>query len=127
MINRNNLKFGDEVMGIYTEGYARPGIIVPMIIKKVTKKYIYATKKNDGSTNFKFINDNTLLYESLLYSRTQKFYLFLGTKEEATKYDREREEGECYYSENQDFILSKLSKLPKRDLEKIVDIIKKHG
>lgn len=127
MINRNNLKFGDEVMGIYTEGYARPGIIVPMIIKKVTKKYIYATKKNDGSTNFKFINDNELLYESLLYSRTQRFFLFLGTEEEAVKYDRKREESENYYSQKHDFILSRLSRLPKEDLEKIVDIIKKHG
>lgn len=125
MILKENLKQGDRVAAIYSKGYAGEGIIVPMIIKKITKNRIIAIKESDGS-EFKFINDDNLSYESLVYSRTQHFNLFLGTPEEAKSYNEKREENESYFSDKQEFILSKIYKASKEDLQKIVEILKKY-
>lgn len=124
MIERKDLKNGTEIAGIYREGYATEGIVVPMVIKKVTKDYIIATKKGCND-NYKFIGKD-LLYESLRYSRYQKFNLFLGTVKEAEKFDKQRAENESLYSNNQELILSKLPYLSKEDLEIIINIIKKY-
>lgn len=123
MIDKKDLKVGDKVAGIYSEGYAGSGKVVPMVIKKITKKHIVAAT---DVGEYKFINDDEMSYESLVYSHHQHFHLFLGTVEEAKKYDEEREIQENFYSQNQELILSKLPHLPLEALKEIVDIIKKH-
>lgn len=126
MIDKKNLKVGDEVAAIYTEGYAEEGKVFPVVIKKIAKNYIIATRLIDN-WDYKFVEyNNELIYESLKSSCFQKLVLFLGTLEEGRKYDKERMIREDFYSQNQDLILSKLSKISKEDLKKIIYILEKY-
>ena len=125
MIDSKDLKKGDKVSAIYSEGYAGEGTIVPMVIKKVSKSRIVAVSEKDGS-EFNFINDDKLSYESLILSRFQHFNLFLGTADEAKQYNEKRENQEEFYASNQELILSKLPHLPLDALKEIVSIIKKY-
>lgn len=128
MIDRKDLKPGDEVVAIYTHGYGSCGYASSMVIKKITKDYITATRIADNM-DFDFINDDEMLYVNFArnYLSNQSLRLFLGTIEEARKRDNERCEAESYYSENQDFILSKITRASLSDLKKIVKILSKYG
>ena len=42
MIDKKDLKVGDKVAGIYREGYAGSGNVVPMVIKKMGTIYMLA-------------------------------------------------------------------------------------
>lgn len=128
MIDRKDLKPGDEVVSIYTHGYGSCGYASPMVIKKITKDIIIATRVADNM-DFDFINDDEMQEVNLArnYLSNQSLRLFLGTVEEARKRDDERCKAESYYSENQDFILSKIAKASLSDLKKIVKILSKYG
>lgn len=124
MINRKNLKKGDEVSAIYVEGYATEGIVVPMVVKKVGKDYVVAAKKTNGS-EFKFIGDD-LIYEGVRFSSCQRFNLFLGTVKEAEEYNKQRENIESLYSNNQELIFGALPKMSIEDLNTVIELAKKY-
>ena len=128
MIDKKNLKSGDEVVAIYTDSYASSGRIDPFVIKKITKELITATRKSD-KWDIEFINDDEMQEKTLAnrYHRTQSYKLFLGTAEEAEKADDKRCEAEEYYVDNQDFIINTITRASLEDLKKIVKILKKYG
>lgn len=118
MIPKNELKVGDIVCTIYHEGQlGYRGTIREVKVTKITPEKISVVTR-DG-TKWNFHNDDTMGYIGLEYSRFQFMNLFLGTKEEAEKFDKERADHENLHVEVYNLFEEKFWDLPVKTLNEI--------
>lgn len=123
MIPIENLKVGDIVCTIYHEGklgYA--GVVREVKITKITKDKIYTVTRN--GCKWSFHNDGNYGYIGLEHSRFQFMNLFLGTKEEAEKADKERSDHEDLFVEAYHLFMEKYQNLTVDKLKKIIALLK---
>ena len=124
MIPKEQLKVGDQICAIYHEGkLGYEGSVRDVVVKKITPEKIIVTSL-DGKNEYKFHNDDTMGYVGLEYSRFQFFNLFLGTREEAEKFDKERADHEDLFVEVYHLFMEKYQNLPVATLKKIKDLLK---
>ena len=123
MIPIEDLKVGDIVCTIYHEGkLGYRGAIREVKITKITDDKIETVTKDGNKWNFH--NDGNYGYIGLEHSRFQFLNLFLGTKEEAEKADKERSDHEDLFVEAYNLFMEKYYNLPVDKLKKIIKLLK---
>ena len=123
MIPVEDLKVGDIVCTIYHEGkLGYSGTVREVKITKISDDKIETITK-DG-TKWSFHNDGEYGYIGLEHSRFQFLNLFLGTKEEAEKADKERSDHEDLFVEAYNLFMEKYYNLPVDKLKKIIKLLK---
>ncbi len=123
MIAIEDLKVGDIVCTIYHEGkLGYSGVVREAKITKITKDKIEAI--NSAGTKWTFHNDGKYGYVGLEHSRFQFMNLFLGTKEEAEKADKERVDHEGLFVEAYNLFMEKYQNLPVEKLKEIIRLLK---
>lgn len=123
MIAIEDLKVGDIVCTIYHEGkLGYPGVIHEAKVTKITKDKIETI--NSFGIDRSFHNDGKYGCFGLEYSRFQYMSLFLGTKEEAEKADKERADREDLFVEAYHLFMEKYQNLPADKLKKIIRLLK---
>ena len=127
MKKREDLKVGDRIIAIYSEGYGNPGTGYEVEVTKITKDYITVKKVGpDGlGTAMDFTNDDRMCHRSLIYSSHQHCNLFLGTVEEAKAADNERVDSCELYLEMTNLLEEHGLNLKSATLKKIINLIKK--
>ncbi len=123
MIPIENLKVGDIVCTIYHEGkLGYSGSVREVKITKITDDIIETVTKYGDK--WRFHNDGNYGYMGLEHSRFQFLNLFLGTKEEAKKADKERADHEDLFVEAYNLFMAKYQSLPVDKLKKIIRLLK---
>ena len=128
ILTNKDLKVGDRLIAIYSEGYGNPGHGYWVEVTKITEDYI-TVKRIEGEQMFgdtmDFTNDERMCNKALIYSNYQHMHLFIGTPEEAKKADDERVEACELYLELSNLLGEKGQNLKPSTLKKVIDIIKK--
>lgn len=123
MIAIKDLKVGDIVCAIYHEGkLGYLGVVSKVKITKITPEKIEAITKNDNKWSFH--NDGNYGYIGLEHSRYQFLNLFLGTVDEAEKFDKERASNEELFVEAYNLFMEKYRDLPADKLKEIIRLLK---
>lgn len=123
MIPIENLKVGDIVCTIYHEGkLGYPGVVRRVKITNITNEKIDTISETEGE--FSFHNDGKYGYIGLEYSTYQFLNLFLGTVEEAEKFDKERASNEELFVEAYNLFMEKYRDLPADKLKEIIRLLK---
>ena len=123
MIPIEELKVGDIVCTIYHEGkLGYSGVVRRAKITNITDEKIDVISEN--GTKLSFHNDGKYGYIGLEYSNYQFLNLFLGTVEEAEKFDDERASNEGLFVEAYHLFMEKYQDLPADKLKEIIRLLK---
>lgn len=128
MRKREDLKVGDRVIVLYSEGCGNPSTAYEAEITKITKERISVKGlKKDGSegTRMEFTNDDKMCHTSLINSNYQHCNLFLGDAKEAKAADDKRVECWELFMEAKNLLDGNGENLPSSTLRKIIHLIKK--
>lgn len=128
ILTNKDLKVGDRLIAIYSEGYGNPGHGYLVEVTKITEDYI-TVKRVEGEQMFgdtmDFTNDERMCHKALIYSNYQHMHLFIGTPEEAKAADDRRVEACELYLELSNLLGEKGQNLKPSTLKKVINLIKK--